>query len=546
MKKTQFIQLIEQEIEDFVQTQADKIVSFEDDPKEYILQKYPSLKSTLEDLMTDSFDEYVTGIYVMAPKPTTFKVLLHNGQHFFLIYAKDSYIAKISGKKYYLSDLGAEEYAIKSISDLLTMGMPPGAEGPGEEADNDATAAADETPDIEPADDTGGDEEELAENVDDIPDSEKDDYGRPFVDPKGSRTFMSDKEMEDMKPSSRILKKMMDRLEKKLPSKKLRILKEAEEKKTFSKQDLVDLIDGIDDDKTLQKIFKYASSTGFDTSIDPYLKDKNLTDKDITYFLSLLSEMGKLGEFAKIADNPPKLNLTGDNFYTQIPGFTPSELESLFTTMKDSIKGTVSLGPGENFLSVFFGNVAKEGSKGDLNVDGKEVELKARTGNTGAVVAPRTYNRGDFTKSVKPFFDKFIKDLNTEPNVEKELNQLNTAGGSAWPKKLNQMLGVYLQGGGNMSEYATELNKTLKTMYKSLNFDANNYIGPTGFDHSAFTIDLAKQLAEEYYDVEKFDAAMFADFKGNYKYYPGGEFVNDIGNGIKVAYPSDLLPRLKV
>ena len=223
MKKTQFIQLIEQEIEDFVQTQADKIVSFEDDPKEYILQKYPSLKSTLEDLMTDSFDEYVTGIYVMAPKPTTFKVLLHNGQHFFLIYAKDSYIAKISGKKYYLSDLGAEEYAIKSISDLLTMGMPPGAEGPGEEADNDATAAADETPDIEPTDDTGGDEEELAENVDDIPDSEKDDYGRPFVDPKGSRTYMDDDEIE----------KIMNKLGEKLSTKKIRILKEAKEKKTF-------------------------------------------------------------------------------------------------------------------------------------------------------------------------------------------------------------------------------------------------------------------------------------------------------------------------
>ena len=230
MKKTQFIQLIEQEIEDFVQTQADKIVSFEDDPKEYILQKYPSLKSTLEDLMTDSFDEYVTGIYVMAPKPTTFKILLHNGQHFFLIYAKDSYIAKISGKKYYLSDLGAEEYAIKSIADLLTMGMPPGAEGPDQQAENDMTKDADETPDAEPTGDTAGDEEELAENVDD---DEKDDYGRPFVDPKGSRTYMSDKEMEDMKPSSRILKKMMDKLEKKLPSKKLRILKEAEEKKTL-------------------------------------------------------------------------------------------------------------------------------------------------------------------------------------------------------------------------------------------------------------------------------------------------------------------------
>ena len=234
MNTKEFIQLLEQEVEDFVQTQAEKIVSFEDDPKEYILQKYPSLKDTLVDLMTESYDEYITGIYVMAPKPTTFKVLLHNGQHFYLIYAKDSYIAKISGKKYYLSDLGAEEYAIKSIADLLTMGMPPGAEGPDQEEENDMTKDADETPDAEPTGDTAGDEEELAENVDDdIPDSEKDDYGRPFVDPKGSRTYMSDKEMEDMKPSSRILKKMMDKLEKKLPSKKLRILKEAEEKKTL-------------------------------------------------------------------------------------------------------------------------------------------------------------------------------------------------------------------------------------------------------------------------------------------------------------------------
>ncbi len=223
--KEEFIQLLEQEVEDFIQTQAEKIVSFEDDPKGYILQKYPSLKDTLTDLMTESFDEYITGIYVMAPKPTTFKVLLHNGQHFFLIYAKDSYIAKIAGKKYYLLDLGAEEYAIKAIADLLTMGMPPGAEGPDQEADNDVTAAADETPDAG-TDDTGGDEEELAENVDD---NEKDDYGRPFMDPKGSRTFL---EPDEMKPFNRF-KKMMDKLEKKLPSKKLRILKEQEEKKNI-------------------------------------------------------------------------------------------------------------------------------------------------------------------------------------------------------------------------------------------------------------------------------------------------------------------------
>ena len=164
MNSKQFIQLLEAEVEDFVQTQAEKIVSFEDDPMAYILQKYPSLKATLEDLMTSNFEDYITGIYVMAPKPTTFKVLLHNGQHFFLIYARDSYIAKIAGKKYYLLNIGEQEYAIKSIADLLTMGTPPGAEGPDEEVDNDSSAGSDDTPDdTADADDTGGDDEELAE-----------------------------------------------------------------------------------------------------------------------------------------------------------------------------------------------------------------------------------------------------------------------------------------------------------------------------------------------------------------------------------------------
>ena len=161
LNKKYFLHLIEQEIGDFVQTQAEKVITFEDDPMGYILQKYPSLKETLVDLMTESFEDYITGIYVMAPKPTTFKILLHNGQHFFLMYAKDSYIAKIAGKKYYLLDLGAEEYAIKSIADLLTMGMPPGAKGPDEELDNDTTAGSDETPEESPAEETGGKEKKL-------------------------------------------------------------------------------------------------------------------------------------------------------------------------------------------------------------------------------------------------------------------------------------------------------------------------------------------------------------------------------------------------
>ena len=162
MNKSQFIQLLEQEVEDFIQTQAEKVVKFEDDPMAYILQKYPSLQGTLEDLMTSSFEDYITGIYVMAPKPTTFKVLLHNGQQFYLIYARDSYIAKISGKKYYLLNLGEEEYAIKAIADLLTMGKPPGAQGPDAEEEN-TTNAGEEAEEVPAEGGDEGGEEELAE-----------------------------------------------------------------------------------------------------------------------------------------------------------------------------------------------------------------------------------------------------------------------------------------------------------------------------------------------------------------------------------------------
>ena len=257
MNTKQFIQLLEQEVEDFVQTQAEKIVSFEDDPMAYILQKYPSLKATLEDLMTSNFEDYITGIYVMAPKPTTFKVLLHNGQHFFLIYARDSYIAKIAGKKYYLLNIGEQEYAIKSISDLLTMGMPPGAEGPDEEVDNDSSAGSDDTPDdTTTADDTGGDDDELSEAKE--KDTETDDYGRPFVDPKGSRTYM---DPDEMTPAARARKMMGE--------KKIKIVKEVKEAKKNSLK------------------FKILKENEAEKGIEILKKELNLTDNDFVKQSSL-------------------------------------------------------------------------------------------------------------------------------------------------------------------------------------------------------------------------------------------------------------------
>ena len=104
--------------------------TFEDDPMQFILRKYAGLKKTLEYLMTPSFEEYITGIYVVAPKPTTFKIVLHNGQVFFLQFMGKAYEATVEGKRYYLMAIGEKERCMVAISRLLRYGNPLKTKGP--------------------------------------------------------------------------------------------------------------------------------------------------------------------------------------------------------------------------------------------------------------------------------------------------------------------------------------------------------------------------------------------------------------------------------
>ncbi len=76
--------------------------TFEDDPMNFILDKYDNLKEIMSELMSDDFKELLTGIYILAYKPSTFKILLHNGQFFFMTFMGEAYQATVSGKNYFL------------------------------------------------------------------------------------------------------------------------------------------------------------------------------------------------------------------------------------------------------------------------------------------------------------------------------------------------------------------------------------------------------------------------------------------------------------
>jgi len=99
------------------------------------LEKFPELKKTIIDLLTQDYARFLDGIDWVAPRPTTFRINLLNGQNFYLIYGKRSWIAQVEGKKYYLLNLNEEESACQAIARILRYGAKNEsvAEGEGEE-----------------------------------------------------------------------------------------------------------------------------------------------------------------------------------------------------------------------------------------------------------------------------------------------------------------------------------------------------------------------------------------------------------------------------
>lgn len=98
---------------------SNNIVSF-DSGKFPILEKFPTLKEILIDLLTNQYELFVKEILWTAPRPTTLKIILNNSQDFYLIHTERSWEAKIEGKKYYLNNLPEEERAAESLSRILS------------------------------------------------------------------------------------------------------------------------------------------------------------------------------------------------------------------------------------------------------------------------------------------------------------------------------------------------------------------------------------------------------------------------------------------
>ena len=116
-----------------------------------VLGKFPDLKKVIVDLFTKQYDLFIEDIQWVAPRPTTFRIILANGESFFLMYTPRSWVATIEGKKYYLANIGEEEQAVQSLARVLSYGQQAETtEATGEEGETETAEEPTETPE-EPA-----------------------------------------------------------------------------------------------------------------------------------------------------------------------------------------------------------------------------------------------------------------------------------------------------------------------------------------------------------------------------------------------------------
>lgn len=100
-----------------------------------ILGKFPTLKKHLVNLLTKEYEEFVGEVKWIAPRPSTFAVVLKNGQIFHLKWMGTTFQAEIEGKRYMLNSTRDFQQALLRLNEILKYGPPAPEEEEGAEGD---------------------------------------------------------------------------------------------------------------------------------------------------------------------------------------------------------------------------------------------------------------------------------------------------------------------------------------------------------------------------------------------------------------------------
>lgn len=89
---------------------------------EELLQKFPSLRKVLTDLLTQNYPEFIDQVKWISPKPSTFEIKLKNGEGFVIRWDGEGFVAEIAGKNYQISSVKDYQRALAALGDIFQTG----------------------------------------------------------------------------------------------------------------------------------------------------------------------------------------------------------------------------------------------------------------------------------------------------------------------------------------------------------------------------------------------------------------------------------------
>lgn len=89
-----------------------------------LFSKFPTLYRTIENLLTPDYQNFLSNIEWVSPKPSTFRVILKNQQAFYLKWLGGGFQANIEGKRYNIEETSEFQQALDRLGELLKHSEP--------------------------------------------------------------------------------------------------------------------------------------------------------------------------------------------------------------------------------------------------------------------------------------------------------------------------------------------------------------------------------------------------------------------------------------
>lgn len=287
-------------------------------------------------------------------------------------------------------------------------------------------------------------------------------------------------------------------------------LLEQEEEEENLKDKLIDLIKASDlTDKELSTFIKSVTNKGLKDDMLGYLNQRGYSadsfkvgDKAMEYIIDKISD-SQAQEFTEYIKAPKKFaNAPERGNFSQVTGLSQQLIQDLINIEPGADARGSSIGKGEVFLALAFSDIDNRSGGGDLNFNGKNLEVKGTGGRLG-----QQAGRGSDFDYLSYLGEKYLKDEELEAFLNNPNHKIINV-------SLHDLVEKAIKNGADKNTLIKDIQKALDSLYFNKGLAQKYFSSVDDFkDVAKMKTKLIKLNAESYAEKTSVGAFLFMDSK---------------------------------